>query len=313
MPEVIQEGVNGHIFGWENEKLLIGDVREAAHWIAEFKKTDWDPQTIHKTVKHLTWRNNIKAVYDVYRDTYSRTSKYDWLVSPLSDVSQKIVNDSNAKTVSHLYPLWATNFAKNINAVATHGGIFNFYKRLANVPALILAAGPSLSDNIKHVKRLQDECVILACDATLPVLKKNGIKPHFIINLDPNLRQARLLKEYDIEDSILICNTMATPALHEYHRGRKLFYNSHGTDEFFADMAKHTGAIGAIPTAYLTTATCMFFAAGMRCNPIYFIGNDLAFYWDGKNKYGKKVASGVYILMLEVNDKRDIKKIAVIR
>lgn len=52
------------------------------------------------------------------------------------------------------------------------------------IPAFLIAAGPSLDDTVTFIKEHQDKAVIIAVGAVLKKLKQEGIKPDFVIEVE---------------------------------------------------------------------------------------------------------------------------------
>jgi hypothetical protein len=55
-----------------------------------------------------------------------------------------------------------------------------------NVPAIIVAAGPSLDRNVQELKQMQDSALIISVDTSLRTLLKHEIQPHMVVTLDPS-------------------------------------------------------------------------------------------------------------------------------
>ena len=87
---------------------------------------------------------------------------------------------------------WETNYSINLK-----NGVFSwenskpllFLKNIRpyqRIPVVIVAAGPSLDKNIHILKEFQGKCLIICVDIVLFKLIENGIRPDFVINIDPH-------------------------------------------------------------------------------------------------------------------------------
>src|SRR4029077_4950210 len=61
----------------------------------------------------------------------------------------------------------------------------SWFGRFANMPLVIVSAGPSLDRNVRDLKGMEDRCFILAVDTALRPLLAAGIVPHAVIIADP--------------------------------------------------------------------------------------------------------------------------------
>lgn len=109
----------------------------------------------------------------------------------LLELTQKVYETCKSKTVdvntiARFSKKWLENTIKNISTI--NAG--NFYKlsdlegRFAGQTALILAAGPSLAENIEKIKANREKYVIFAVNKVLRTVISNGIIPDFVVGLD---------------------------------------------------------------------------------------------------------------------------------
>ena len=95
-------------------------------------------------------------------------------------------------------------------------------------PMLVIASGPSLEDNIEHVKRLQDRVIIITSGSSLKVLLQNGIKPDFHCNLERAKsiyeRHVELSNEgFDLTDIYAVMTTTIWPGIDAFFKGTVYF------------------------------------------------------------------------------------------
>lgn len=65
--------------------------------------------------------------------------------------------------------------------------IHHLFKKFTGDTAIVLGAGPSVQGFIDHYDSLKDKALIIACDAVLPLLIKNNIKPHIVTRCERKL------------------------------------------------------------------------------------------------------------------------------
>lgn len=140
-------------------------------------------------------------------------------------------------------------------------------------PVVIVSAGPSLEKNIDELKKIDKDMLILTGGRTLRSLIDKGIDIDLLAVIDPNEVSYLLCKDYieDLNKPLLFYEGSSDKVV-AAHKGQKLFftYNDFIKDiaEFDMKELKAGGSIAHVLTAY---------AIMLGCNPIIFIGQDLAY------------------------------------
>ncbi|HVP10912.1 MAG TPA: 6-hydroxymethylpterin diphosphokinase MptE-like protein [Phycisphaerae bacterium] len=149
-------------------------------------------------------------------------------------------------------------------------------------PAILVAAGPSLSRNIDQLRSLQGQAVIIAAQTTLRPLLSRGIRPHFVTSLDFSDLSRQFFENVDIpEDLVLVAEPKASWHVVDAFRrtqamcGRRVIL----LDNVFAQrcvgeaLAKRTPMEAGSTVMHLA----FYLAQWLGCDPIIFVGQDLAF------------------------------------
>jgi hypothetical protein len=192
----------------------------------------------------------------------------------------KAVDRATRLGSSHLFlsnALVNAVFAEQIN---TLGDYKDLYK---NKPVLIVATGPSLNKQLDTLQKYKDHFIVIAVDPAVPILKKYGIVPQYVVSIDPKKRPYWQHNELDPSTTFLIelgcCPDVAWSSNHNY-----LVTSCH------KDVHRLMNALGiSVPLMMNggSVATSAFnFAQFTGANPIVMIGQDLA--WTG----GKDHAEG---------------------
>lgn len=153
------------------------------------------------------------------------------------------------------------------------------------VPAIIVAAGPSLDKNIKYLSAAKGKACIIAVDSAIRMLLMNNIIPDMLVTLDPN--KERILFEDDRVNDMYICYSVyGTHDVIKKNRKKKILYNSMSyMYNMLMDMGVKTGILdtgGSVANSAFSIARYIGF------KNIIIIGQDLAF------TDNKKHASVVY-------------------
>lgn len=190
----------------------------------------------------------------------------------------------------------------------------NLFGKFADVPAIICGAGPSLGKNSKLLGTLRDKALIFAGGSALNALNAAGFNPHFGAGVDPNPAQLeRLMTSQGYGVPFFYRNRMNHAAFMKIH-GAKLYVPGAGgyeTAEYFDEKLKIPGANEPIDEGHNVVNFCAEIAYAMGCNPIIFVGMDLAF--TGAQQYASGVIedpslSEKHVAAIESDDLRPIVK-----
>ena len=181
----------------------------------------------------------------------------------------------NSTTVKRFGRRWVRNLARNIDTIGAASSLNRLENLLENVPALVIAAGPTLDDTLPYLKQLQQRMVLIATDTSLRALARFGIAPDFAVVVDPQYWNSRHLDVLDLRDTILISESATHPNVFR-HSYRALFLSGSvfplGSFLEPEEEAPHKlGAGGSV------TTTAWDFARFLGAERIYLSGLDLGF------------------------------------
>ncbi|MCB4203546.1 DUF115 domain-containing protein [Deferribacterales bacterium Es71-Z0220] len=163
----------------------------------------------------------------------------------------------------------------NINEIIGWPGIKDLEGIFDGKPGIVVATGPSLNKNIHLLKGLENKAVICAADASLRVMKKNGLKPHLVTSLERVIATSKLfegLTQEDVKDVYLSACPVIRPETYANFPGERIIvYRNFATFQWL-EIEKGTLDIG--PSAANMAFKILEF---LGCNPIILIGQDLAF------------------------------------
>jgi hypothetical protein len=166
------------------------------------------------------------------------------------------------------------NFVQNLPKAARAPGIAKLSNAFSGVPAVIVSAGPSLDKNIHELRGIEEQTLIISTDTALKPLLAAGIDPHFVMTGDPSIANYLHLKGAPSKESFLVAEATSYPDVFGEFEGRTLtctFENS--ALHSLSDLLGNKGILrawGSVATMALDFALCV------GCNPIIFIGQDLA-------------------------------------
>ncbi len=140
-------------------------------------------------------------------------------------------------------------------------------------PVILVAAGPSLLDNVKELSKAKSRALIVAVDRAAKVLIENGIEPDFVATVDPSKSADYIKFKGDENIYLLGTYTANKEALIEY-TGRTFYIHP---DVSYKEIPGHTNRIFFVGDAGGSVATCVFTCfAKMGVDTIILVGQDLA-------------------------------------
>ncbi len=182
-------------------------------------------------------------------------------------------------------PFQAENFYHNVQYVRTGYKASSLLKVIPkDVPAIIIAAGPSLNKNIKELRRAKGRAFLIAVDTAVKRLLKEGIVPDMFATLD-GMKTAELLhlteEEAEAKKIPVLTKVTAAKSLMDYHTGKKFFV--HEGYRYVDHIYKMNGKRLEGFSAGGSVATYAFaLACHLGFQKVIFVGQDLA-YTDNKS------------------------------
>ena len=147
---------------------------------------------------------------------------------------------------------------------------------MGGLPAVIVAAGPSLDENVRELAPLVDRAVIIACDTAARPLVHHGIEPHFIVATESSRANVGHLAALPVGESWLVAEGSLHPSALASFAHRTFYFatSDHEPWPWLTSLGLPRTLLAASDSV-LTAAYA--FATHVGCNPIVFAGTDLAF------------------------------------
>ena len=189
-----------------------------------------------------------------------------------------IKREKSKKVIEEAGNILFANRFKNLFAMNESNPVDVLKNRNQNVPAIIVASGPSLENNIDEIKNAAN-AVIIAADSAVAPLKMRGITPDYIVATDfRDLTYEKLASfSEDLSDSRLVFFSEVTPKIPAYINFMEKFYIflNPESSELFGDILGIRSK--AMPDAQSVLHGAIHVAQIMGCTPVVFTGVDLAF------------------------------------
>jgi hypothetical protein len=142
--------------------------------------------------------------------------------------------------------------------------------------AIIVAAGPSLDTNIHTLVPCLERGLVIACDTAARPLALTGVDPDFIVASDPSPANAAHLAALPVRRSWLVAEGSLHPSAFAGFDRRTFAFrvSTHEPWPWLESIGLDRGVLGT----WGSVATSAFsLAVLLGCDPIVFVGADLAF------------------------------------
>ncbi|MEC7839947.1 MAG: 6-hydroxymethylpterin diphosphokinase MptE-like protein [Chlamydiota bacterium] len=211
---------------------------------------------------------------------YEKTKEEKFL-----DLKHKIVHDAAIKNALveeylHYGVSFFRNFYPNMLTLSESWKGTHLYGKFENVPAIICGAGPSLEKNIEEVRKYLDNAIVFGGGSALNALSSRDILPHFGIGIDPNpTQQYRLSSNKAYEVSLFYRNRMHHEAYGLVHGPRLYIPGAGGYEvaDWFDEKFGLLEDIEWLDEGHNVVNFGLELAKNLGCNPIIFVGVDLAY------------------------------------
>lgn len=234
-----------------------------------------------------------------------------------SQLHHKLIYDAsikNALVEEYLYfgVGFFRNFYLNMLKLADSYLGNDLFGHFKNVPAIICGAGPSLSKQLPLLNQLHDKAIIFAGGSALNALSSAHILPHFGAGIDPNPTQYyRLSSNFAFEVPMFYRNRMLHDAFMQIH-GPKLYISGSGGYDVSDWFEEKLGIKGQfIDEGHNVVNLSVEIATALGCNPIIFIGMDLAY--TEMQAYAKGIVKDASVTEKELLNTDDFDTRAILR
>lgn len=223
----------------------------------------------------------------VFKDIFDPFSKI--FVEKMKDAS------SNKVTQAYFQKRWTVNSMLNFKENLVNDSIFDCnpdYFR--GKPAILAAAGPSLSFEMESLRKIRDEnlAYIFSVGSAIKALLSKEIHPHAAVTMDPGMANLLVFEDVinqGIDDIPLIYGTSVGYETLVRYTGPKLYMTMDRdltTPYYFnSDKSDILDIVGDAPTIAITTLQLMI---KLGFDPIIFAGQNLALYDNSRYAEGVK-------------------------
>jgi hypothetical protein len=205
---------------------------------------------------------------------------------------------SNIGTVVSLGKEFMQAYLANVPEIVNNRGVTSLAGAFADRPAVVISAGPSLSQCAEELRALKGRALLVAVDAALPFLTDQSIVPDIVVGIDPLAENERFFATSMraqcgyLNRIALVCLAQYTPNVVRQHPGPKFIADMPSTilSGWLSPYWQGKGYLSAFGGSVSHVAFGL--AEHLGCDPICLVGQDLSFKdW---NFYAPKILDALH-------------------
>ncbi len=208
------------------------------------------------------------------------------------DAARRIVelatfDEVNTRTVLGQRQRNQENVLRNLQAIWRGVMPAQLRDAASGLPALVVAAGPSLDRNVAELHRLGSRGIIICVDTSQNTLAKHGIAPHIVTTADPTeLNYTHFEQIDDLGDAVLAFHPECYFGITRKYRSHPYMFpliDEHGKllSHLREVLSDELGGVGHVPRGMNVGQIAFNVACHLGCDPIILVGMDFAFAPDG--------------------------------
>ena len=253
-----------------------------------FEYVDFSEQLLDKRV-FIT--DNENEISDYISEKYLINDKIDFIYPPgylninpkeLLSISEKIIETCKSKssdinTITRLSKLWIENNLKNLKFLKNSRPVNILKDKFIGKTALILAAGPSLKDDIQIIKQNRNKYVIFAVNKIFDYIVQNDVLPDFLVAADARYVNLTVKELEKVSSRINLITTTKVDNSIFKNKFNTIFNYYLKNDAVNTELNKlFPESIELLDTEGTAVSQCYYSAKLMGFSNIIFSGLDLA-------------------------------------
>lgn len=151
--------------------------------------------------------------------------------------------------------------------------------KFKSVPAVCIAAGPSLDRTLDSLKQIQNKALIIACDSSVNALLNADVTPNIVVTTDIFRTNFEKIKNHvdQLRDSILIYGIESNPDnVRKFLDSKRVAVSS--SSSILLDWLDPRFDLNCrLPTLTSVSQMAIYFALALRADPIVLVGMDLSY------------------------------------
>lgn len=234
----------------------------------------------------------------------------------LLELTQKVYETCKTKmvdvnTIARFSKKWLLNTLRNISTVnnSSVSMLSDLENKFIGQTALVVAAGPSLNENIEKIKANRDKFVIFAVNKVLRTLEANGITPDFAVCMDASAISATYTGLEDYYAKINCISDLKSDAAILTAPFKKHFLTFSETDFIVKKLINYNKNFKTYEFGGSATTMALVVASKLGFSKIICTGLDLAFKNDVMYSTGETVNKAPNGQIITGNSTKNLVKV----
>ncbi|MEN1989188.1 motility associated factor glycosyltransferase family protein [Paenibacillus hubeiensis] len=200
---------------------------------------------------------------------------------------------SNLFTEDRFKHEWTQNYLNHLVDAVSHIHIEQLIGKLDVETALVVSSGPSLSQDIETIKKLQQHVIIIAAGSSVQALVKQGIIPHITVIMDGHAVNTKIFSDPSTLAPTLFFTSSSFYQISDQKSSDKVYsiMRNDSLSKYFLNRSDESTIIFPVETV---AGTAIQVAAALGAKRIVLAGQDLSFpedrsYAEGVNHFAPEV------------------------
>jgi hypothetical protein len=277
-PQLCKKDIFALALGTETVPAIVNPHMRCDHAVDFVGAQQWmfDRFGAHSDIIRLAGADFVETHPLAEADERLRAEILPRLHASLADRPWALGNDIN-DTFMGLYH--ASLNAKTLLPAPSIGDVCGMF---GDTPVISVGAGPSVKEHLETLRKLQNHCLIVACDAIYSPLKEAGIVAHFVTPLERLRQQAQLCKAAQGTATIFAGIPACHPETVDVFEGRAIYV--HAMDKLYDWLAPKESL--RCLTGSSTGVLSFLIGASLTRGKVYLVGHDLAKDAHGETHFG---------------------------
>lgn len=226
---------------------------------------------------------------------------------------QTLYKNLNEGIIEERYRAFQLNLAKNKSLIENYGGLARVLPGFSDMHVIIVAAGPSLENELELLRKYQHrkDIVIIAVDMALKPLIAEGVMPGYVMSCETT--PVDFYHGIDTKKIHLLGFSCMSHQNVKHWKGDISFYNWMIHNEYYDRLWDMAGRdLGFVATGNLVTTQAVSFALGCPVRSLLMMGNDLGFrkrlYVKGTSSYSQGVNNITRTMPVETGEFNRVRR-----
>jgi hypothetical protein len=187
---------------------------------------------------------------------------------------------------------WLQNSIINLPEVLNGASIEQLFDKFTHTDAIVLCAGPSLSESLEVIKKRQKDCLVICVGTALKPALNAGIKPDITIVVDSDPVVFKQFQNIEHFPGWFVGKYTIFPGLPQLYKNKFISFNSVLTQDFSEWLAEGGFKYGTLNIGGTVALSAIDCALKLGARNIFLFGLDLAYAEDGTSHAKNSVYDG---------------------